>query len=69
MKYTVIGEILGLSAVVILTYLFMNSREMKLVDMMKMVGILYLPQRIALYLQCKYLMAGVIKKIEDENSG
>ena len=54
---------------VILTYLFMNSREMKLVDMMKMVGILYLPQRIALYLQCKYLMAGVIKKIEDENSG
>ena len=66
MKYSIIGEILGLLFVVFLTYLFMNSREMKLVDMMKVVGVLYLPQRICLFLQCKYLVAGMIKEMEDE---
>ena len=69
MKYTVVGEVFGLLFVISLTYLFLNSREMKLVDMVRIIGVLYIPQRVALFLQCKYMMAGIFKKVEDERSG
>ena len=68
MKYSVIGEILGLLFVIGLTNFFMNSEKSELVDMMKMICVLYLPQRIALYLQCKSMVSGMKRKeLKNEN--
>ena len=68
-KYFLIGEGLGLLFIISLTYLFLNNRELSLVDMMKMVGILYIPQRIALYLQCLSLVEDRFRKMKDEKRG
>lgn len=68
MKYTVIGEILGLLFVAIFAYLFLNNEKMELMDVVKIIGILYVPQRICLFLQCKMMIEN-IRKMEDEKSG
>ena len=59
---------MGLLFVIGLTNFFMNSREIQLVDMMKMICILYIPQRIALYLQCKSLVDQKIRKMEKKQN-
>lgn len=64
MKYTAIGEILGLLFVAIFAYLFLNNSKMELMDIVRLIGILYLPQRICLYLQCKMMIRK--RKMEDE---
>ena len=66
MKYSIIGELLGVLFITSLVYVYMNSREIELIDMIKMIVILYVPQRIALYLQCKSLVDKKLRKTEDE---
>ena len=67
--YFLIGEGLGVMFIISLIYLFLNNRELSLIDMIKMVGILYVPQRIGLYLQCKNLVDRKIRRMEVEERG
>ena len=69
MKSMLTGEILGICFAVGVAYYLLNDTGASLLQMAKVMLLLYIPQRICLFLQCKYLMAGVIKKMEDEKSG
>ncbi len=68
MKYSIIGELLGVLFVTSLVYVFMNSRELELIVMLKMVVVLYVPQRIALYLQCKSLVDKKLRQMEKKEN-
>ena len=65
MRYSVIGEILGFSCAAAIAYYFLNDTGASMFQMARIMLLLYIPQRICLFLQCKYLMAGIIKKMED----
>ncbi len=68
MKYSIIGEILGLLFITSLVYVYINNREIELIGMLKMVVVLYVPQRIALYLQCKSLVDKKIRQMEKKEN-
>ncbi len=68
MKYSIIGELFGVLFVASLVHGYMNSRELELIVMLKMVVVLYVPQRIALYLQCKSLVDKKLRQMEDEEN-
>ncbi len=64
LKYRITGEILGLGFIAILYFSLFNSRNSSLGTVIKMMIMLYLPERICIYLQCKTLISEQFKKIE-----
>ena len=66
LKHRMVGEVLGLGFIAILYWSLFNIRNSSLGSVIKMMIMLYLPQRVCLYLQCKTLISEQFKRIENE---
>ena len=64
LKHRMAGEIFGLGFIVVVYWSLFNSINSSLGSVIKLMIILYLPQRLCLYLQCKTLIDEQFKKIE-----
>ena len=65
MAYRIIGEALGLLLVIVLCSYLPSNQDRSILDITKMLLCVYIPQRIALNLECSYLLNSKIRKIED----
>lgn len=52
----IIGEILGLLFVIALCWYLRSDANISLLNIGKIVLLTYIPQKIALYLECRYLL-------------
>ena len=65
MAYRIIGEALGLLLVIVLcSYLQMNQ-DISIIDITRILLCVYIPQRIALNVECRYLLNSKLKKMEE----
>ena len=68
MRVMVAGELLGMCFVITVAYYLLNDTEATLLQTIKIMMVLYLPQRIALYLQCKSLVDQKIRRMEKKEN-
>ena len=64
-KMRIVGEILGLLFIIVLCWFLKSNPNNSLLDITKILLCVYIPQRIALNLEVRYLLNTKLKKIED----
>ena len=70
MVYKILGEILGLIFIIAICWYFRSNPNMSLFDIMKILLCVYIPQKIALNIECRYLVNKKMKnrkEVKDED--